>query len=77
MSKLKNPEKIIYEGWTVADFVEELEPSVKMIMAGQSWRDPFKTKEELKIWVGENQPYYKKPVKEVVDYFASKYNIHN
>ena len=39
--------KHIWEGWTVQQFVDELEPMFKMIMRGQSWKKPFQTKEEL------------------------------
>ena len=33
------------------------------------------TKEELKEFCMDNQPYYKKHIPEVVNYFAKKYNI--
>lgn len=67
--------KHIREGWTVGDFITDLEPQVEMIMTGRSWMRPFKTKAELRKWVGENQPYYKKPVPEVVNYFATKFGL--
>jgi hypothetical protein len=61
--------KHIWEGWTVQDFINELAPMFEMIMRGQSWMKPFKSKDEVKKWCMENQPYYKKYIKEVVDYF--------
>lgn len=65
----------VWEGWTVRDFIEALEPQADMIMSGRSWHKPFRTREELKAWCGDNQPYYKKPVPEVVAFFAKKYRL--
>ena len=62
----------IWEGWTVRNFIEELEPTFNMIMRGQSWQKPFKSKEEVKSWCMDNQPYYKKYIPEVVSYFAKR-----
>lgn len=67
--------KHIYEGWTVGDFIEELQPELDMIQNGQSWKKPMTTKSELRKWIGENQPYYKKTVPEVVSYFCNRYEI--
>lgn len=64
--------KHIWEGWTVQDFVNDLEPQFNMIQNNQSWKKPFNNREEVKIWCMENQPYYKKYIKEVVDYFTAK-----
>jgi hypothetical protein len=66
--------KHIWEGWTVQSFIDELEPMFNQIMSGQSWKKPFKDRDELKKWCMENQPYYKKYIKEVVDYFWRKCN---
>jgi hypothetical protein len=68
-------DKMIYEGWTVKDFIEELAPMLRIIMSGRSWRKPLANKVELRKWVGENQPCYKKPVSQVVNYFADTYGI--
>lgn len=65
----------VYEGWTPQDFIDELEPFVEQIMAGNAITKPFKTKEELAKWCCDNQPYYKKKVPEVINYFAKEYNI--
>jgi hypothetical protein len=67
-----NNNRHIWEGWTVQDFIDELEPMFNMIMRNQSWKKPFQTKEELKEWCKSNQPYYKKHVPEVYSYFRKK-----
>lgn len=69
--------KHIREGWTVQSFIDDLHPSVAMIMNGRSWRKPFRTREELKRWCMDNQPYYKKYIPGVVDHFCRQYNIIN
>ena len=70
-----NLNKEIWEGWTVQAFIDELEWSIKSIMSGQSWQAKFQSKAELKLWCMDNQPYYKKHIPEVVNYFANKYNL--
>lgn len=65
----------IWEGWTVQDFIDELEPQVSQIMTGGSWVEPFTTKSELETWCTHNQPSYKKRIPEVGAYFASIYNL--
>lgn len=67
-----NLSKHIWEGWTVQNFINELEPRFNTIMRGDSWQKPFTTKDELKAWCMNNQPYYKKYIPEVVNYFWSK-----
>jgi hypothetical protein len=64
-----NLEKHVWEGWRVRDFIDELEPTFNMIMNGQSWQKPFETKDEVKKWCMDNQPYYKKYISDVVNYF--------
>ena len=64
--------KHIWEGWTVQDFINELEPIFNTIMNNHSWHQPFKTKEEVKNWCMDNQPYYKKHIPEVFNYFKNK-----
>ena len=65
-------DKHIWEGWTVRNFIEELEPTFNMIMRGQSWQKPFKSRDEVKRWCMDNQPYYKKYIPDVVSNFAKK-----
>lgn len=70
-----NLDRYIWEGWTVQNFIDALEPQADMIMSGRSWRKPLKSKDELKRWCMDNQPYYKKYIPEVVSYFAHKYAL--
>lgn len=67
-----NLNRHVWEGWTVQDFINDLEPSFKMIMSKQSWKKPFKTLDELKSWCKDNQPYYKKDIPEVYAYFENQ-----
>lgn len=59
--------KHIWEGWRVTDFINHLEPYIKY--------QSFSNKEELKKWCMDNQPYYKKYIPEVVEYFQKNLNI--
>ena len=65
----------IWEGWTVEDFIESLQPQLDLIMGGKSWRKPLRTWTELESWCGDNQPYYKQPIPEVVGRLAARYGI--
>ena len=67
-----NRDKHIWEGWTVGDFIDELEPIFNMIVHNNSWQKPFKSKEEVKSWCKDQQPYYKKHIPEVANYFIKK-----
>ncbi len=67
--------KHIWEGWLVQDFIDELEPTFNTIMQGKSYIKRFKEKKELKKWCMENQPYYKKHIPEVFNYFLSKTDL--
>jgi hypothetical protein len=71
------PQKHISEGWKVQDFIDDLEPQVNQIYEENSIQKPFKNRQELKKWCMENQPYYKKYIPDVVNYFANKHNILN
>lgn len=42
-----NKDKHVWEGWTVGDFIEELEPVVAMIMDGQSGENRSKANRNL------------------------------
>lgn len=75
MTKTVDFSKHIWEGWTVQDFIEELEPVLDIIQAGKSWHKPMTTRKEITDYCKDNQPYYKGKIPEVVDYFAKKYNI--
>lgn len=70
-----NMDKEIWEGWRVKDFIERLEPLVDMIMYGEAIQKPFRTKEEMAAFVTNHQPFYKKRIPGVIEYFAEKYNL--
>ncbi len=67
--------KHIWEGWTVQDFIDELEPTFNMIMNNQSWMKPFKTRDEVKKWCKSEQPYYKNHIPQVANHFIKKANL--
>lgn len=67
-----NLDRHVWEGWTVQSFIDELEPLFNQIMEGNSWQKPFTSKEEIKKWCMNEQPYYKKYIPEVVNYFNNK-----
>lgn len=70
--------KHIWEGWTVGAFIRELEPTLDyMYNNHRSWGNtsPFMTKEELRKWCADNQPYYKKRIPDVSNYFIQKYHL--
>jgi len=56
-----NTSKHIWEGWTVQHFIDELEITFPHVT--------FKNKEDLKKWCINEQPYYKKHIAEVYNYF--------
>ena len=68
--KAINLNKHIWEGWTVGDFINELELSFNLNQKNNTFK--LKNRDEVKKWCMDNQPYYKKYIKEVVDYFATK-----
>lgn len=70
-----NLNKHVWEGWTVQDFINELEDLVQIAISGQSYFKTITNKQELKEFCMNNQPYYKKYIPEVVNYFSKKYNI--
>ena len=67
-----NLDKEVSEGWTVGDFIGELEPQFDMIMTNGSWQKAFTSKVEVKEWCKDNQPFYKKNIPDVVNYFWNK-----
>jgi 2-polyprenyl-3-methyl-5-hydroxy-6-metoxy-1,4-benzoquinol methylase len=69
-----NLNKHIWEGWTVESFIIDLEPILDMIMAEKSYQK-IKNSKELKEWLKSNQPYYKKHIPEVYNYFKDKYKL--
>ena len=69
-----NRDKHIWEGWTVGDFIDDIEPMFDTIQNGNDWglNTKFKDKSDLKKWVKDHQPYYKKHIPEVYNYFLKK-----
>ena len=66
-----NKDKHIWEGWTVGDFINDIEPSFEI--RNKYYRNAgFENKEKLKKWVVSEQPYYKKYIPEVYRYFLYK-----
>ena len=67
-----NLNRHVWEGWTCQNFIDELEPTFNLIMSNGSHRKPFENDKELKEWCKDNQPYYKKHIPEVYNYFKKK-----
>lgn len=65
----------IYEGWKISDFIEALEPQFNMINQNSSWQKGFESYDNLKKWCKDNQPYYKKHIPEVYNYFKKKVKL--
>jgi len=64
-----NRDKHIYEGWTVGDFIDDIEVTFNY---RSKYSNFWKSKEDLKKWVASEQPYYKKHIPEVYNYFLQK-----
>ena len=61
--------KHIWEGWTVQDFIDELEVVFKYVV------NRLNTREQLKEWCMSEQPYYKRHIPEVYNHFLAKTNL--
>ena len=70
-------DKHIWEGWTVGDFIDEIEPMFDRITSNNTgfMQKSFESKQDLKNWVKDNQPYYKKHIPEVYKYFLKKLKL--
>ncbi len=64
-----NRDKHIWEGWTVGDFIDDIEVTFNY---RSKYSNFWKSKEDLKKWVISEQPYYKKHIPEVYNYFLQK-----
>ena len=64
-----NRDKHIWEGWTVGDFIDDIEVTFNY---RSKYSNFWKSKEDLKKWVTSEQPYYKKHIPEVYNYFLQK-----
>lgn len=70
-----NLKREVWEGWTVQSFIDNLQWQLTIIMEGNSRIAEFENKKELKKWLKSNQPYYKKDIPEVIEYFANMYKL--
>lgn len=70
-----NLNRVIWEGWTPQDFIDDLQPIFDMIMSNNSHQKPFDSNEELKKWCREHQPFYKKHVPEVYNHFKNQMSL--
>jgi len=61
-----NRDKHIWEGWTVGDFIDDLEPMFDLC-------NPFTTKQDIRTWCKDNQPYYKKHIPDVANHFINRW----
>ena len=64
-----NRDKHIWEGWTVGDFIDDIEVTFNY---RSKYSNFWKSKEDLKIWVASEHPYYKKHIPVVYNYFLKK-----
>ena len=62
-------DKHIWEGWTVGDFIDDIEVTFNY---RSKYSNFWKSKEDLKKWIISEQPYYKKHIPEVYNYFLKK-----
>ena len=60
-----NRNKHIWEGWTVGCFIDNLDLTYKY--------QTFNSKDDIKKWCKSEQPYYKKHIPEVTNYFINKW----
>lgn len=74
---MSNLNRHVWEGWTVQDFIDELEPLFDMMVSNSTGfgTTSFDTDNKLKQWCMDNQPYYKKHIPEVFDYFRKKKSL--
>ena len=64
-----NRDKHIWEGWTVGDFIDDIEVTFNY---RSKYSNFWKSKEDLKKWIISEQPYYKKHIPEVYNHFLKK-----
>ncbi len=64
-----NRDKHIWEGWTVGDFIDDIEVTFNY---RSKYSNFWKSKEDLKKWIISEQPYYKKHIPEIYNYFLKK-----
>ena len=64
-----NRDKHIYAGWTVGDFIDDVEVTFNY---RSKYSNFWKSKEDLIKWVASEQPFYKKHIPEVYNYYLKK-----
>ena len=65
----------VWEGWTPKDFIDEIRDILDEIMGSQTSRRRPRTKKALINMIVDLQPYYKKRIREVADYFCKRYGF--
>lgn len=70
-----NYSKHICEGWTVRDFINYIEYSVNITINDYKSRGIVITKDIISRITSDQQPYYKRVIPDVVNYFCNKYNV--
>lgn len=70
-----NYSKYIWEGWTVRDFINDIEYSVDITINDYKSRGIVITKDIISRITSDQQPYYKRVIPDVVNYFCNKYNV--
>ena len=63
------------EGWTIEMLIKEIEWEFRLIMNGESWKKPFKTKQDVQDWVADRLPNHKGAVKKITNYFVNNYSL--
>ena len=59
----------VWEGWTPKDFIDEIRGVLDEIMGSQTSRRKPRTRSALIRTIVDLQPYYKRRIREVEDYF--------
>lgn len=70
-----NYSKHIWEDWTVRDFINDIEYSVDITINDYKSRGIVITKDIISRITSDQQPYYKRVIPDVVNYFCNKYNV--
>jgi len=68
---IEKKDKHIWEGWTIGDFINDIEQTFDRTLK-QYGKKHWGNKANLKKWVKNEQPYYKKYIPEVYNYFLKK-----
>ena len=58
-----NRDKHVWEGWTVGDFIDDIEPTFDMVNSGNAKNWSFPNKKAFKSWVADVQTHYRRNVK--------------